>query len=299
MNNNDLHSEYPENKGFAVCLIHEIDMIFPSFSDILHSSYGHIKKGSMKLGFKAIFSRFGRHFNPFFNFGEIIDIESRYGATSGFYFEVQLKGEKGYNYNISDLACELKNIRENGCEVGFLGSQNFCHDIADIVSRKHRLEDVLRDKVVGYLDTPLCSTTPETCEMLSFAGFEYIVSLVRPDSHPGRSLCYPFKANYHEKKNMDIIVLPSNIMDNFILGGFADNGRNNNGSEDQWRCIEQLIDQVSELSGVLVLRWPNPTIINEGLDLYERILSCCSKKNAWLTSGKEVAWWWGQRMLKE
>jgi hypothetical protein len=297
--NNRFGHEYPEGKEFAVCLIHDIDLVFPSLSSIFHLSHRQMKKGSIKDGFKALFSRFGRKFNPFFNFEEIIELERKYDATSGFYFAVLQKGRKGYNYNISDLACELKDIRENGWEVGFLGSQSLCCDAEDMLSQKLQLEDVLRDKVLGYVSPQNSFTTPETWKMLDLAGFEYITTYVDTKATDlSTNLYYPLRAHDHEKKDIDIIVLPLNVMNYNISGSFVSPNGMSNDIEEVWQSTKELIDQVSERSGVLTLRWPNTAIMGDGLDLYEKILSYCSEKNAWMTSGKEIIKWWSQSILK-
>lgn len=297
--NNRFGPEYPEGKEFAVCLIHDIDLVFPSLSNIFHLSHRQMKKGSIKDGFKALFSGFGRKFNPFFNFEEIIELERKYGATSGFYFAVLQNGGKGYNYNISDLACELKDIRENGWEVGFLGSQSLCCDPEDIVLRKLQLEDMLRDKVVGYVNPYSCFTTPETWKILELAGFEYITTFVDPACMDlSRNMFYPFRAHDFEKMKMDLIVLPLNVMNYNISGSFVSPNGMSNDIEKVWQSTKELIDQVSARSGVLILRWPNTSMSGEGLGFYERILCYCSGKNAWMTSGKDIIKWWSQSILK-
>lgn len=297
--NNRFNPEYPEGKKFAVCFVHAIDVVFPSLSDIFHLSRRQMKKGSIKKSFKILFSKVGRQFNPFFNFEEIIGLERRYGATSGFYFSVLHKGEKGYNYTISDLACELKDIRENGWEVGFLGSQSSCYNPEDIVLRKLQLEDVLRDKVLGCVNSYHCSTTPETWKIMELAGFEYITTFVDPACVDlSRNMYYPFRVHDLEKMEMDLVVLPLNVMNYNISGRFVSPNGISNDVEEAWQSIKQVIDQVSESSGVLTLCWPNTAITGDGLDLYEKTLSYCSGKNAWMTSGKEIIKWWSQSILK-
>ncbi len=290
--NNSSILKYPNGKKFAVCLVHDVDVIYPSLSDIFYSSFRYMKKGSINDGFKMFFSRFSKKLNPFFNFEKVIELERKYGATSGFYFTVLNKGEKGYNYNISDLACELKNIRENGWEIGFLGSQNPLCDLKDIVSRKMKLEDVLRDKVVGYGSPYYYFSTPETWKLLDLAGFEYAIAFVDPGSHLGGSRCSPFRAHDIEKKEIYIIVLPLNILDCNIPGSFTNANSSDIDIENSWAYIKQLIDQMSECSGVLTLHFSSIVMMGEGLEFYERILSYCSKKNSWMTSGKEVMEWW-------
>lgn len=298
--NNWFDPKYPEGKKFAVCLVHNIDVIFPSLSDTFYSSYRYMKTGLLKDSFRMLFSRLSRKVNPLFNFEEIIELERKYGATSVFHFAVLDKGDKGYNYNISDLACELKSIRENGWEVGFLGSQGSCFDLKNIVSRKLKLEDVLRDKVVGYGNPYHCFTTSETWKILDLAGFEYTATFVDPECMDlSRSMYYPFRAHgVEENKEMDITVLPLNIMDSAIVCSFVNTNGMSIGVEEAWRSTKKLIDKVSECSGMLAVLWPNTSMLGEGLDFYERMLSYCSRKNAWMTSGKEIIDWWVSTMLK-
>ncbi len=299
--NNKLDPKYPEGINLAVCLVHNIDVIFPSLSDIFHSTYRHMKTGLLKDSFRMLFSSLSRKFNPLFNFEKVIELEHRYGATSGFYFSVLHKGEKGYNYDISDLACELKNIRENGWEVGFLGSQGLCCDAEYMLSRKQKLEDVLRDKVVGYVNPHHCFTLPETCKTLDMAGFEYIITFVDPECMDlSESMYRLFRANYfNENKDMGIMILLASIRESTMFNGFANPKNMDNDVEEVWKFTKHLIDKVSENLGVLVLSWPNTSMLGEGLDFYEKTLSYCSMKGAWLTSGKEIVEWWGQSILKK
>jgi len=290
--NNSSSHKYPEGKEFAVCLVHDVGIISPSLPNIFYYCYRHMKKGSIKNGFKMLFSRFSRQFNPFFNFEKLIELERKYGATSGFYFSALNKGEKGYNYNISDLACELKNIRENGWEVGFLGSSASLFDLEDIVSRKMKLKDVLRDKVVGYVDPFNSLNNPENWIILYQAVFEYMAAFVDPVNHFGESVCYPFRAYDPEIKDVDITVLPLNVIDCNASESFAHANLNDADIENTWESIKKIIDYVSECSGILTLRFPSEAMIGNGLFFYERILSYCSKKNVWMTSGKEITDWW-------
>ena len=58
-----------------------------------------------------------------------------------------------------------------------------------------------------------------------------------------------------------------------------------------WEMTKRLIDTVERYHGVISLLWHNQMLIGDQRKFYEKILKYCAEKNAWMTSGKEIASW--------
>jgi hypothetical protein len=59
-----------------------------------------------------------------------------------------------------------------------------------------------------------------------------------------------------------------------------------------WKITKQLIDTVEKHQGTITILWHNYSFSGSQRKLYEKILQYCSEKNAWMTSGKNIAQWW-------
>ncbi len=83
---NGLHPEYPDGKKFAVCLTHDIDVIYPEKIYMIIGTAKAFAKGNLTDAIKTPFCRICKKFNPYWNFREIIELEAKYNAKSSFYF---------------------------------------------------------------------------------------------------------------------------------------------------------------------------------------------------------------------
>jgi peptidoglycan/xylan/chitin deacetylase (PgdA/CDA1 family) len=277
---NGLKVEYSDRKKFAVCLSHDIDLIYSPILKIAHE----IKFSLPKLHIKI---------NPLWNFQQIMELEGKYKAKSTFFFLALAKGDLDFNYRISDLENWLGKIVDRGWEVGLHGGNKAYNSLDVIKKQKERLEKVIGKKVIGYRNHLMRFEVPTTWELLKEAGFKYDSTYGYNDCVGFRNgMCHPFKPyNLNTNQYIDVLELPLNIMDSTFDYYMRLNKKN------EWQITQQLIDTIEELNGVITVLWHNTNMSGERLELYERILKYCHQKGAWMTSGEEIIKWWEKNYL--
>jgi peptidoglycan/xylan/chitin deacetylase (PgdA/CDA1 family) len=279
---------YPEDEKFAVCLTHDIDALnFPKLTTMF-DSYKALLKGQIRSSLILFKSLINKKNNPWQNIKEIIKLEEKYNAKSSFYFLTLDKNEIDFNFNIEDLEPELKYIIDNGCEVGLHGGFGEYNNLEKIKEKKMRLEKIIDKKVLGYRNHYLKFKIPDTWEVLNKAGFKYDTTFGYADCVGFRNgMCHPFKPyNLKTEKEIDILEIPLIIMD-FTLFDYM-----HLEIDESWKIIKLLIDTVEQYKGVITILWHNTSMVNEKYRLYEKILSYCTKQNAWCTTCNSIADWW-------
>jgi len=284
--------EYPDGKPFAVCLTHDIDILYKTkvgkvlaalynfhnshFSACLHSL---VQMRSKKI--------------PWWNFSDIMELEERYGAKSSFYFMVQDPGDpyypydNHYTYDIKDCETIIGELSDGGWEVGLHGGHTAYNDPVEIRKKKQRLEKVLNKNVVGYRNHFLRFRVPDTWEHLHRTGFRYDATLGYADCIGFRNgMCHPFKPyNLTKQGEIDILEIPLTLMDKTLnLYMKLDANR-------AWEMTKRLIDTVEMYHGTLTILWHNTCFFGDQRKFYEKILKYCREKNAWMTSGEEIVTW--------
>lgn len=282
---NGLHLEYPDGKKFALCLTHDIDAIKQTLTNCAVESVKSTIKGNYINSLQYTLSGLDKKQHPFRDFEKIMEVEERYGAKSSFYFLALKPGEKDYNYDLEEISDEIRDISDNGWEVGLHGGHESYNNIKVMIREKELLESVLGKKVVGYRNHYLRFKTPDTWEILSKAGFKYDTTFGYADCAGFRNgMCHPFKPfNLNTGTEIDILEIPLAIMDRTLLKDYM---RLN--FEKAWKLTKQLIDSVERCNGVITILWHNNSMDGDYLKFYEKILKYCSDKNAWMTSGEEI-----------
>lgn len=289
---NGLSSKYPDNKKFAVCLTHDIDRVhFPIVTVAKEASdallQGRLTKSlsiAAKNSGKLFLSTLDRNLNPSHNFDRIMNLESRYGAKSSFYFLLANKQSGFDGCNIDRLRAELREIVDSGWEVGLHGSSEAYLDLEIVKSEKMHLEQVVRKPVVGYRNHYLSFKLPRTWEILQEAGFKYDSTFGYADCAGFRNgMCHPFQPfNLKTGRQMDIWEIPLVIMDE-TLEGYMHLDMNK-----AWQLTTRLIDTVESHQGVITILWHNTSMLLKIGTLYQRILEYCYNKQAWMTSAEEI-----------
>jgi len=279
---------YPENKKFAVCLTHDIDVLYLPKLTSIFESYKSFLKGQIITSLNQFKPLINKKYNPWWNIKKIIEIEERYNAKSSFYFLTLEKNEIDFNFTIDELEPEITYIYDNGCEVGLHGGFGEYNNADKIVEKRKRLEKILGKKVVGYRNHYIKFKTPDTWEILSKAGFLYDTTFGYADCVGFRNgMCHPFKPyNLKTEKEIDILEIPLVIMDCTLFEYMHLE------IDEAWKTIKMLIDTVERYYGVITILWHNTYMIDKKYELYEKILSYCVKRNAWLTTCHNVAKWW-------
>ncbi|WAI01198.1 polysaccharide deacetylase family protein [Methanogenium organophilum] len=278
--------EYPDGKKFAVCLTHDIDIVFRSIPErryLVAKNLCRLDKNGLSVSIKGALNK--RY--PLCNFEEIMDLEEKYNAKSSFYFLALQPGDLDYSYDVMDLKDDLRIIRSRGCEVGLHGGHEAYNSYDRISDEKKRLENVLGTTIVGYRNHYLRFRTPDTWEHIANAGFLYDTTLGYADCIGFRNgMCHPFMPyNLNSGSIIDILEIPLVVMDGTI---FSDYMRLS--SDVALDCVKRLIDRVEECRGVFTLLWHNSMFLDGTTEkkMYIKILEYCYEKNAWITSGEEI-----------
>jgi peptidoglycan/xylan/chitin deacetylase (PgdA/CDA1 family) len=292
---NGLKIEYPKNKKFAVCLTHDIDVVYlyPSKVSIMYNAAKSLKQGQIKTALKMPFYKANKNWNPLCDFEDIMALEEKYDAKSSFYFLTLDKGDLDFNFKVEDLEREMGNIADKGWEVGLHGGHNAYNNLDEIEGKKMRLEKVLGKKVVGYRNHFLKFNVPDTWELLSKASFKYDTTFGYADCVGFRNgMCHPFKPfNLDTSKEIDILEIPLTIMDGTLFDYMKLDFK------EAWKVTKMLIDTVEKYNGVITILWHNTYMVGEMLKFYEKILKYCDEKGAWMTSGEEIWKWWREERI--
>lgn len=277
------HPEYPEGQPFAVCLTHDIDVVYQSypkkgFDLLLALAYGN--RAGLMQGVRNL--RSPKY--PLCNFEEVIALEEEYDATSTFFFLALQDGDQDHSYQVEDLACEIGTIADYGWEVGLHGGHQAYADLQKLKDEKARMERVLGRPVAGYRNHFLRFRVPETWELLDQAGFLYDTTFGYADCVGFRNgMCYPFRP-YHGRKHQEIgiVEIPLTVMD-CTLDSYM-----RLGSMQSWDIVRHLIDTVERCHGVITLLWHNTYLTGDRMKFYEKILRYCREKGAWMTGGDGI-----------
>jgi len=196
-----------------------------------------------------------------------------------------------FRYDIEDLEGELGRIVDRGWEVGIHGGYYAYNDLEEIMREKERLERALGRKVVGYRNHYLRFCVPDSWKILEKAGFEYDTTLGYPDTVGFRNgMCHPFRPyNLRTDMEVNMLEIPMVIMD----GTLFDSVRS---YDEAWEVAKRLIETVAECHGVLTLNWHsnsfNCSFKTSWSRLYEKILSYCHERDAWMSSIQNFVDWW-------
>lgn len=241
-------------------------------------------------------------YNSVWNFGEYIEIERRYGATSSFYFLTNLTDEDSdYDFQNPLIKEVTKFIERSGCEVGLHGSFNSCNDKTRIIEEKKSLERSLGAEVVGVRQHFLRIVVPDTWKNQESAGFSYDTTFGYADEMGFRAgTCLPYYPwNSKEKRKLAMLEIPLVIMDRTLFWK-----RYLALTSDQaFQNCRKLVDVTHKYNGVVTLLWhPHGTLMNRKknqswCDPYKRILAYSSRYAPWYTNGKGLAEWWNLRKL--
>lgn len=285
--------EWPDNHGFGVCLTHDIDWVYTSPLAWGRAAMAHLvrERGRRSFGTLLEAARIGKQW-PLCNFERTISVEEEYGAHSSFFFLVQDPGEEDYSYDIEELETYLGGILDHGCEVGLHGGFSCYLDLPQLLERKARLEAVIHRPIVGYRNHYLCFAVPRTWELLNRAGFLYDTTFGYHDCIGFRNgMCHPFRPfDRGLDREIDLLEIPLVISDATLFSYMRLD------QDQAWRQIRTLIDRVEEARGVITILWHNKSMSGENLDLYRKILQYCRERDAWMTSGREIAEWWASHV---
>ncbi len=274
----DKKSFWPENAPYGVCLTHDVDNVYKWWPKKILSYI--IKKRKISEVIHSI----GK--GEYLNFDKIMDLESRYGFKSTFFFLTTKKYPEP-RYNIKKLKKILKKLDNNGWEVGLHTGFKSFNDFEKLRSEKEKLEKVLGKTVYGLRNHYLRINIPETWKIQSKLGFSYDSTLGFRETcgfRPG--YCYPYYPyDFMNEQKIDIIELPMSIMDSALLS-----------KKDPKKEFKRILENVKRFNGLLVINWHNDSFDEkeypQRAKMYEYILKIIKEDGAYVENCKNVLDYW-------
>lgn len=295
---------WPDGKHFAVHLSHDVDELKKTYQWITHP-WKYLKNRDIHGLYNQYlsFKQGLRGKDPYWTFDTLMCMEEELDARSSFYFlneksDVRVTDRKTwrhmgrrYDWDSPQVTALMKKMEGDGWEVGLHGSFNSYKDHDKIFSEKKSLESVLgMSPIIGVRQHNLNLKIPDTWIGHEKSGLLYDATLGYNDCIGFRwGTCLPFHPSLiEEKMTLKLLEIPLTIED---LPFF----KNNNRCKDTVKIIQEVMNH----QGVLSLLWHHSVFNNheypEWGNAYYRIIIYCKKRDAWITTGKNIAQWWLQR----
>lgn len=193
--------------------------------------------------------------NPYWNFDEFIELESKYGFKSSFYFlkKAQKHVDSTYNFSDKKIKRAFELIKQNACEIGLHGTVGSSKNKEELKQQKAELEKQAAITVKGGRQHRLMFETPSTLLNHEFATLSYDSSLCFAE-HEGfrNSFCLPFKLyDFDNDKMINVWEFPLIAMDTTLFHYQKYN------KEEAFAAIDNLISEIKQFSGVLTLLFHN------------------------------------------
>ena len=320
---NALMPLWPEKKEFAVCLSHDVDMVnlYSSHSALwnirnssrLTDTYkAKIKLQAVNFG-KLLYLESHRRLRPKQSsfIKPWLDLEESYGFRSTFFFFPDTASRyhrlDGRWYRHQDriafggqwlsVAELMRYLESRGWEVGLHGTIESYIDCSELQRQKETVEKSLGAEIVSTRQHHLHFDITQTPKAQSQAGFKF-------DSTFGfnrligfrNGLALPFHFfDLHNDEPLPILEIPLHIQDGALL--FS----KNLGLPPQLTLshAQTMIDKVAEHNGLITLLWHPDSY---GFDqyrswfaVYEALLEYIAGKGAWVTTVRDIGFWWKKR----
>lgn len=276
---------YPGGKKFGVVLSHDIDLLYltNSFTKVIVNIMKGMYAKDKRLLSHSLISLLRNKIWDEYAVNHLLDIESKYGAKSTFFFFGVNGNEIGYNYQISEQKELLVNIQNAGCEIGLHGSYEAYSDEKKLRVEKQNLEEALGSEVIGYRNHNLNFDISRTWALLEKVGFKYDATYGLADRVGFRNgMCHPFYPYDRASNNtIGLVAIPLHLMDTTILHYM-------NMSLDQgFRELNKIVGAVKNCNGVISFLWHNESDI-ERLRFYNKCLHYLQAEGAWFGTASEL-----------
>ena len=291
---------WPNSYNGAFVLTHDIDYVdfpLPYLFSLIKKSL--IQRKNPKKWLMAVLTNFKRRliiknkglFNTFNNLKKYIELEKKFNAKSSFYFLCDKSA-----YRLDCFTKQMKKLQKEGWEI-CLHSNPKKSNLNFIKKEKKKLEHLLGMEVYSVRQHRLNANFPEIWDLYNQAGFSHDSSFAYSEiigSRAGFFLPY-CAANPKEKKILNIIELPLNIMDTTLFH----TKYMNLDSKKAFNHSKALIDKILKYNGTCVLLWHNQTLDEADKQtftyVYKSLLEYAHKKNIWLVNSKKISEWWKTR----
>ncbi|MHA1381677.1 MAG: polysaccharide deacetylase family protein [Candidatus Helarchaeota archaeon] len=283
--------EWPENKKFAVCLTHDVDRVRKTYQYFTKKDISNLKDVMNLIKNK----------NPYWNFRKIMEIEDKFGVRSTFFFLQEskrlnlLKPKEWvlswgkYKFNENQTHEIIRHLDRNGWEIGLHGSYDSYKKIELLKIEKELLENSIGHQIIGVRQHYLNLNIPKTWIIQKAAGFKYDSSFgFRNNIGYRDNKLFPFSP-FNDSFNDSFVVIPLTIMDSYLF-------ELSKNSKEAWTKIEELITFAEKHGALLTILWHqrvfNKSEFPDYINMYERIIEKCKKREAFFGTCTDIYEWW-------
>jgi peptidoglycan/xylan/chitin deacetylase (PgdA/CDA1 family) len=275
---NNVMVSWPDDKKFGLILTHDVDRVRKTYQYMTHffrtRRFYHIKS-------------FFSNKNPYWTFKQIMDIENNLNVKSTFFFlnerkKINFFRLKTYElslgrYRIKDPAVTkiIKELNNNGWEIGLHGSFDSYCDINLLRKEKNELEKIVGKPVIGIRQHYLNLSIPTTWFYQQKVGFKY-------DASFGMTRELGFRdqiKNIFMPDKINMYVIPTVIMDAVLFS-------TSRTYKDAWDKVITIIKEVKQNGGVLCIVWHTERFNNnefpEQGQFYIDLINYCRQEGAWI-----------------
>lgn len=228
-------------------------------------------------------------------------MESRLNVRSTFFFLNEkgkphlfdLKSWKLFTgrYNINDprIVEIMKKLVKGGWEIGLHGSYGSYNNETRLKYEKNKLENII-GRVQGVRQHYGNLNIPETWKIQEKIGFRYDSTLCFTRNIGFRwGTSFPFKPlGMSSRKSHALMEIPLIIIDGSLF--LQDN---------PWEECEKIIDCIEKTGGILTVLWHqrvfNETDFPNWNKVYEKLITTCKEKGAWVATASAIVQWWRSR----
>lgn len=198
--------------------------------------------------------------DPFWNFDTMLAREQKSQISSSWYLlEKTKENNSRYHFNDPKIMRLIKQIEQQGHEVGIHGTLESSHDANAMEEGVKRLNLVTASPVSGIRQHFLKYNIRKTPRLQIKAGITYDTTLGFAEGIGFRnSYAFPFRLyDFKEQGSMDIWQIPLHVMDTTLLEYMAVP------AESILETVQPVLNEVSRFNGVFSLLWHNSSLDEE------------------------------------
>jgi peptidoglycan/xylan/chitin deacetylase (PgdA/CDA1 family) len=313
---------WPEGKGFAVCLTHDVDLLSeastptqvfrsmrfslePPASSSLSARALRLARPPVRLA-RAARAGIARSPDTSLAFERCVAVEQEYGVTASYFFTVVPRHASRYDctYDFGDpcffrgkrcrIADVIRQVAADGFDVGLHGSYHSAFEPGLLAEQKAALEHAAGVEVATTRQHFLHWNIRTTPRLQSDAG-------LRADTTLGFNRGVGFRAGtslpFHHfdldaGERLPLLQLPLVVQDGSLFGSF--------GLELDVAMAEalvrQAIDAVAAAGGVATFLFhPNNLARDDFLAVFRSTIEYASSRGGWFASLKDIERWWRER----
>lgn len=273
---------WPDGKEFAVCLTHDVDVVYKWWIKRILSYLIHFR-------LKEMISSIGR--GEYWTFEELMKIESEYGYRSSFYFLATSKDKFGRRYRIKNRKIRkiIQRLKEGGWEIGLHAGYESFNDKSQLLKEKILLERVTKGDIKGIRQHYLRFDVPTTWRIQEEVDFIYDTTLGYSNIVGCRAgICFPFRPyDALQNSEMKIWEIPLHVMDNALFMS----------SKDPFRVVKDISKTIKAYHGVLTILWHQNSLDEKDFPgrgvVYKKMISYI--KDAYVVPSGELIEWLSKR----